>query len=174
MSGNVSFCWGQFCRCVINRLGHAFPWTQNVFTNGALIPKIYSACSFADAMFSWGSFRETFSLHCVFRASTEHFQEQICIFLYFAPAQRVQKMALVSSGTKASVTLWENRKGHVCLLLFHEWHNSELLRGYPYLLNTLLILMIFWNKYGRVVMVGMYVLCGCTSKNIIWWFFKKS
>ena len=67
------------------------------------------------------------------------------------------KVASVSSGTKASATLRENLKGHVCLLLlFHEWQNLEFLRGYPNFLNTLSILMIFWNKYGKAITVGMY------------------
>ena len=30
-------------------------------------------------------------------------------------------MALASSGTKASATLWKNWNGHVCLLLFFSW-----------------------------------------------------
>ena len=84
------FCGRWFCRCAINRLGHAFPWTRNIFTNGALVPKIYSACSFMDVMFSSGNFRETFFLLHVFRACAEHFWEQICIFLFFAHAQHVQ------------------------------------------------------------------------------------
>ena len=46
------FPWRQFCRCTFNSLGHAFPQTQNVFTNGAMIPTIYLACCFADPMFS--------------------------------------------------------------------------------------------------------------------------
>ena len=41
------FRWRWFCRCAINRLGHAFCRTQNIFTKGTLIP-IYSACSFAE------------------------------------------------------------------------------------------------------------------------------
>ena len=74
------------------------------------------------------------------------------------------KVALVSSGTKASATLWKHWKGHVCLLLlFHEWQNLELLRGYPYFLNALLILVIFQNKYGRAVTVGTY---DCTSSAV--------
>ena len=83
-----SFHWRWFCRCMINRLSHTFPRTQNIFTNGALIPKIYSACSFADAMFSLGNFGETSSF-LVFRACAEHFREQICIFLSFTRVQPV-------------------------------------------------------------------------------------
>ena len=40
-------------------LRNAFPLTQNGFANGALIPKLYSACSFADTMLSLGNFGET-------------------------------------------------------------------------------------------------------------------
>ena len=142
------FRWRPFCRCPINRPCHAFPRAQNIFTNGTLIPKIYTACSFVDEMFSSV---KLFWLR-VFRAHTEHFWEQISIFLSFAHVQRVQKW------------LWQvpaqKLQGHVCLLLpFHEWQNPELLRGYLYFLNALLILMIFRNKYGRAVTVGMYGVC---------------
>ena len=41
------------------------------------------------------------------------------------------------------------------VIVFHEWQNPELLRGYPYFRNALLILR---NKYGRAVMVGMYAI----------------
>ena len=69
------------------------------------------------------------------------------------------KVASVSSGTKVSAILRKNWKGRVCLLLlFHEWQNPELLRGYPYFQNVLLLLMIFRNKYSRAVTVGMYAL----------------
>ena len=56
---------------------------KTFFTNGTLIQTIYSACSFADAMFSSGNFRETVFLLCVFGTRTMHLQEQICIFLSF-------------------------------------------------------------------------------------------
>ena len=54
------FHWRRFCRYVISRLGNAFPRIQNIFTNGTLISKIYSAYSFADAMYSSGNIGETF------------------------------------------------------------------------------------------------------------------
>ena len=54
------FAGDSFCRCAINRLGHAFPPTQDIFTNAILIPKIYLACSCVDAMFSSRNFGETF------------------------------------------------------------------------------------------------------------------
>ena len=40
--------------------------------------------------------------------------------------------------------------------LYHEWQNPELLRGYLYFWNTLLIMMIFRDKYSTAVTVGMY------------------
>ena len=43
------------------------------------------------------------------------------------------------------------------VVVFHERQNPELLRGYPYFRNVLLIFMIFRNKCGRAIMVGMYV-----------------
>ena len=67
-------------------------------------------------------------------------------------------MALVSSGTKPLATLWKNRKGHVCLLLFsHKWENLELWTGYPYFRNTLLIL----EQIRYSPNVGMYesIIC---------------
>ena len=62
------FRWKQFCRCAINRLSHAFPNTWNIFTNSTLI---YLACSFADAMFFSGNFRETSSASFL-RTHAEH------------------------------------------------------------------------------------------------------
>ena len=44
----------------------------------------------------------------------------------------------------------------VFVVVFHERQNLELLRGYPYFWNAQLIFMIFRNKYGTAVMVGMY------------------
>ena len=44
----------------------------------------------------------------------------------------------------------------VFVVVLHEWQNPKLLRGYLYIRNTLLIFMIFRNKYGRAVMVGTY------------------
>ena len=152
------FHWRRFCRCVINRLGHAFPQTRNIFTNGTLIPKIYTACSFADAMFSLWNFRKTFFASCLSRTRRALPKANLHISIFHACAM-CPKVALVSSSTKTSATLGENRKGCVCLLLlFHEWQNLELLRGYPYFRNALLISMIFRNKYGRAVTVGIYAL----------------
>ena len=70
-----SFRWRQFCRCVINKLGHAFSQTQNVFTNGALILKISSVCSFTDTMFSSGNFRETFFFCFMYFVHTQSISE---------------------------------------------------------------------------------------------------
>ena len=105
------FGWRWFCGRAINTLSQTFLWTRNIFTNDALIPQIYPACSFADAMFSL----EKLFLLCVFCACAEHFQEQICIFVFHACAPR-QKVASVSSGTKASATLWKIWKGRVFVL----------------------------------------------------------
>ena len=80
------------------------------------------------------------------------------ISVFCACASR-PKVASVSSGTKASATLWKNQKGYVfssSSFFFHEGENPELLRGYPYFQNALLILIIFQNKYGTAVTVGMY------------------
>ena len=81
-----------FCKCMINRLCHAFPRTQNILTNDAPIPKIYSASSFVDAMFSSGNFGELCCVRvlCALRAHEEHFQQQNT-FPSFMHAQCIQK-----------------------------------------------------------------------------------
>ena len=90
------------------------------------------------------------------RCSLWEISEKLFLLHVFRTCATCPKVALVSSGTKASASLGENRKGHVCLLLlFHKWQNPELLRRYLYFWKTLLILMIFQNKYGRAVTVGM-------------------
>ena len=102
----------------ISRLGCAFPRTRNIFTNGVLIPKIYLAYSFGDAIPSWETLEKLFYL--VSFAHAEHFLQQICIFVFCACTLH-PKVASVRSGTKALATLWKNRKDCVCLLLFlHE------------------------------------------------------
>ena len=125
------FHWRWFCGCVINRLGHAFPRTWNIFTNGTLILKIYSAYNFADVMFSSGNFVETFLRSCLscMRRALPRANLHISIFCTCATHP---KATSVSAGTKASATLGENQKGRVCSsLLFHDWQNLELLRGNP-------------------------------------------
>ena len=104
------FRWRWFCRCAINRLGHAFPNTQNVFTNGALIP-IYSACNFVETL-------EKLLLLHVFHARAEHFWEYICIISAFCACTMCQKVTSVSSSTNASATLVKNWKGSVCCCCF--------------------------------------------------------
>ena len=97
----------------------------------------------------------------------EHFPRANLQFLSFMHAQHIQK-CFVSSGTNTSTTLRKNWKGCICLLLlFNEWQNVELLRGYPYFRNTLLIIVISRNKYGTAVMVDMYVFCFLTSSGSV-------
>ena len=91
----------------------------------------------------WETLENFFFLHHVFCTCAEHFQEQICIFLSFVPAQCVQNGFHKLRHKSFSYS----RKGCVCLLLlFHEWQNPELLRGYLYFQNALLILIILQNK----------------------------
>ena len=136
----------QFCRCPITRLDHAFSRTWNILTNGAPIPKIYLACSSTDVMFSSVNFRETF--FCFLSSPTHRAFPRANLHTHiFRTCATRPKKASLSFDTKASATLGENQKGRVSLLLlFHEWQNPELLRGYPYFQNALLILMIFRNK----------------------------
>ena len=95
------FHWGQFCRCAMNRpnrLGHALPHTRNILTNSTLIPKIYSACSFMDATFSY--LRETYSASCLSHMCRALPRANLHISVFHACAM-CPKVATVSSGTKA-------------------------------------------------------------------------
>ena len=114
--GMSPFCWRRFCRFMINTLSHAFPCTQNIFTNGALIPKIYSACSFTGPTFSSGNFGETSSASCLLPTCRAFPRANLHISVFCACTTH-PKVASVSSGTKASATLRKNWKGCVCLLL---------------------------------------------------------
>ena len=51
------FCWRLFCRSMINRLSHAFPWTWNFFFFYKWHPDSEDLLSFA--MFFSANFRET-------------------------------------------------------------------------------------------------------------------
>ena len=85
------FCCRWFSRHAIYRLSHTFPSTWNVFTYGAPILKIYSACSFMDIRCSLlETLEELRQLH-VFYACAEHFWEQICMFLASMHAQSIRK-----------------------------------------------------------------------------------
>ena len=119
-----------------------------------------------DAMFLQETW-EKILLLCVFCAYASTFQEQICNFC-LSCMHNTSKSASVSSGTNTSTTLRKNWKGCICfLLLFNEWQNLELLRGYPYFRNTLLIIVISRNKYGTATMVDMYVFCYLTSSGSV-------
>ena len=137
------------------------------FTNGTLSPKIYSVCSFMNAMFSSENFCFMSFIHAQSFLKKIFFRANLHISV-FCPRTMHLKVASVSSGTKAPATLRKNQKGRVCLLfLFHERQKLELLQGYPYFLNALLIFMIFGNKYSKAVTVGMYARsnwwCGTNS-----------
>ena len=97
------FRWRWFCRCAINRLGHAFYCTQNVFTNGVLIP-IYSACSFVET----SEKLLLLCLSCMYRAILR-------VNLYYFCLSRMRnasKVTLVSSGK--TLCLGKNLKRSVC------------------------------------------------------------
>ena len=128
------FCWRWFCRCAIIRLCHAFPWTWNIFTNGALIPTIYLACSFVDAMLCLRNFGETFFCSLSFA----HVQ-----------STSVSKSAYFCLSHMRTTSKTGFGK-------FLEWKKPELLRGFPYFQNALLFWMIFQNKYCTAITVGMY------------------
>ena len=74
------------------------------FTNGALIPKIYLASSFANAMFSSGNSRETLFASCLAHTCRALPRENLHISIFRACTTR-PKVALVRSGTKASGAL---------------------------------------------------------------------
>ena len=73
------FRWRWFCRCAINRLGHAFCRTRNIFTKGTLIP-IYSACSFAETS-------EKLLLLCVFHTHARAFP-RVNLYYFFLSCMR--------------------------------------------------------------------------------------
>ena len=145
------FSWRRFCRCAINRLGHAFPQTQNIFTNGTLIPKIYSACSFADAMFSSGNFQESFFYFMSF-AHAQSTSESKSAYFCLSCMRTMSKRGFVKFRHKSFSYSLE--KSEMCLLFFHKWEESG---TFERLSVALLILMIFLNKYGTAAKVGMYV-----------------
>ena len=96
------FPWRWFYRCAINRLGHAFHCTQNIFTNGALIP-IYSAWNFGG----------TSSASRLSRTRTA-LQRVHLHYSSFVHVQHVPKLTSVSSDTITLATLGKNQKGRVC------------------------------------------------------------
>ena len=111
------FSWRRFCRCAINRLGHAFPQTQNIFTNGTLIPKIYSACSFADAMFSSGNFQESFFYFMSF-AHAQSTSESKSAYFCLSCMRTMSKRGFVKFRHKSFSYSLE--KSEMCLLFFHK------------------------------------------------------
>ena len=158
MFGNISFC-----RCAINRLSHALPRIQNIFTNGAMIRKIYSACSFADVMFSSGNFGETSSASCLSctRRATLRTNLHISVFLHM---QKTSKSSFGKFPYKKPRPLsGKIRKLALVFCFFpHKWPNLGLRdRGYPYCQNALLIFMTVRNKYSRAMTVGIYAFDQC-------------
>ena len=111
------FHWRWFCRYMINRLGHAFPRTRNIFANGALISTIYSPCSFADVMFSSGNFGQTFFCFVSF-VHLQSNSESKSTYFYHACATH-PKVALVNSSTKALGYSWKKIR-RPCLFEFHK------------------------------------------------------
>ena len=93
------------------------PCTRTIFTNGALILKIYSACSFADAKFSSGNFEKTSSASCLSRTHRALLRANLHISVFHACTTH-PKVALLSSCTKASTTLQGKSKRLYLLLLF--------------------------------------------------------
>ena len=110
------FRWKQFCRCMINRLGHDFPQTQNIFTNGTLILKIYSACSFADTMFSSGNFGEIFSCFMSF-AHMQSTSKSKYAYFYLSHTHKASKSGSVKFQHK-SFSYSRGRSERPCLFVF--------------------------------------------------------
>ena len=112
--------------CAISRLTHAFPFTQNVFANGALVPKLHSACSFADVMFSLGNFWETFSASCLLCKRRALPWTNLHISVSCACATCPQR-APVSSSTKALPTLFHSSwwRRYLISTKWFFWEQSE-------------------------------------------------
>ena len=103
------FRWRQFCRCATNRLGHAIPQTQNVFTNGAWFQRSIQLAA------SWirCSLRETFFASCLSCTCRALPRANLHISVFCTCIMR-PKVVSESSSTKASVTPCKNQKGCVC------------------------------------------------------------
>ena len=83
-------------------------------------------------------------------------ENKSALFSVFHACATRQKVTSVSSGTKRfGYSQGKIEKAVFVVVVFQEWQNPELLWGYPYFRNTQLIFMIFWNKFGRAVTVGM-------------------
>ena len=124
------FCWRWFCMYAINRFGHAFLWTWNIFMNGTLILTIYSTCSFTDAMFSSGNFGETFFAPCLSHTRRALLRGNLHISVFRA-CTSCPKVASESSGTKASATLWKIQKGRVFFAWMRKSGTFERLSVFP-------------------------------------------
>ena len=138
LSAGDSFAGAQSTDSAMLSLRH-----ETFFTNGALICNVLFSKLWRNS-----------SVSCQLGMCTALPRSNLHISV-FHKCTRHPKVASVSSPTKASATLVKSESPRC--LLFHEWQNPALLRDYPYFPNTLLIFMIFRNKYGRAVTVGMYV-----------------
>ena len=147
--GNVFFFYErQFSRCTINRLSHAFPNTHNNIANGTLILKlsIWLAVSWMQCSLQETSEETSLALclSCMHRAlpRTNLYISVLCTYA------TQPEVASVCCSAKSFSNLRKNWKGQVFL--------CGALRSYLYFRNTLLIFMIFGNKYGRAVVVGIF------------------
>ena len=95
---------------------------------------------------------ETQLLLQVFCTSTENFCKKICTFVFHACA-RHSREALASSGKQICANFGENQKG--CVVSSPLRKKSGTLKSHPYFQNALLIFMVFRNKDGGAVKVGM-------------------
>ena len=88
----------------------------------------------------------------VFRVSAEHFREQICIYAYLSQMRNASQSGFGKFQQKSFNYSWEKPERLCLFVVVVSWMTeSELLRGYPYFQNALLILMIFLNKYRTAV-----------------------
>ena len=143
------FHYRPFCRRTINRFSHAFLRALNIFTNGAMILKIHSACNFADVIFSSEKL-----LLCVYCACTSESKPAYFCLLCMC---NMSKSGFGKFQSKKVRILPENFFGKAMFIFFTN-DKSGTLRGYMYFWNTPLIFMIFRNEHGRAVMVGRYVI----------------
>ena len=122
------------------------PWFRR-----SMIPKIYSACSFTDVMYSsWKLFCFVPFAHTQSTSGSK--SAYFCLpHMHNASKTNFSKFRHKSFGYSGE------KSERPCLMFFHEWKNLELLRGYPDFRNALLILMIFQNKYRRAITIGMRV-----------------
>ena len=141
------FHWRQFCRCTINRLSHTFPYIQNIFKNGALIPKIYSACSFMAPMFPLGNCEKTSSASCLSAQPRALLRANLHISVFCACATHSTSGFSKFQYKRFGDFREKSEKLSLFVVVFMN-DTIQYFESYPYFQNTLMIFMVFTMNLG--------------------------